>query len=85
MRRCQLLLATAFRKTASYAVGFSVDIVLLPMQRGVGLDDDALLGPLLQRFYQLNLKFRFSKAIHSTEKSATREMNLPAASSRTCR
>jgi hypothetical protein len=29
-----------------------VDVVLLPMQCGVGLDDDAFLGPLLQLFHQ---------------------------------
>ena len=30
-----------------------VNVVLLPMQRGVSLDDDAFLGPLLQLFHQL--------------------------------
>lgn len=28
-----------------------VDVVLLPMQRGVGLDDDALFGPALEFFH----------------------------------
>src|SRR5580700_7732137 len=31
--------------------GHLIDVVLLPMQRGIGLDDDALLGPLLQLFH----------------------------------
>ena len=29
-----------------------VDVVLLPMQRRVGLDDDALFGPALEFFHQ---------------------------------
>lgn len=30
------------------AGGISVDVVLLPMQRGVGLDDEALMSDLLE-------------------------------------
>jgi hypothetical protein len=32
---------------------YLIDVVLLPVQRGVGLDDDALFGPLFQLFHQL--------------------------------
>jgi len=32
-----------------------VDVVLLPMQRWIGLDDDALFGPALEFFHQFGL------------------------------
>src|SRR5271156_5293142 len=37
-----------------------IDVVLLPMQRGIGLDDDALLRPALQLFDQRSLS-RFQR------------------------